>query len=265
VKVPLCVLSIAGSDSGGGAGIQADQRTVRAIGGHALTAVTAVTAQDTRRVRAWKPVPDSLIAAQVSCALRGYDVDAVKTGLLPGPGAIRAVARALRAHPLLPLVVDPVISSTSGTRFLTREGVRVLARELFPRASVVTPNWPEAAALSGLSVSSRAQARRAACSLAERFGVPVLVKGGHSPGGACRDCLGMPGGVTIWFETPRLSTRNTHGTGCVLSTAIAAWLGRGADLVTAVRLAESFLHRALLRGRSLDWGGGRGPAFYGTR
>jgi hydroxymethylpyrimidine/phosphomethylpyrimidine kinase len=265
VKVTLCVLSIAGSDSGGGAGIQADQRTVRAIGGHALTAVTAVTAQDTRRVWAWKAVPDSLIAAQVSSALRGFEVAAVKTGLLPGPGAIRAVARVLRAHPLLPLVVDPVISSTSGTRFLTRQGLLVLERELLPSASVITPNWPEAAALSGLPVSSHAQAQRAAGALADRVGAPVLVKGGHSRGGACRDCLCMPGGAAVWFENPRIATRNTHGTGCVLSAAIAAWLGRGADLVSAVRLAESFLQKALLRGRGLDWGGGRGPAFYGAR
>jgi len=265
VRTPFCVLAIAGSDSGGGAGIQADQRTIRAIGGHALTAVTAVTAQDTRRVTAWRAVPDSLIAAQVSSALAGFPVAAVKTGLLPGAGAVRAVARVLRAHPLLPLVVDPVVSSTSGTRFLSAAAVRVLKRELLPRASVVTPNWPEASAMTGLGVRTHRQAARAAAALAAEAGAPVLVKGGHGAGGPCRDCLCMPDGAVLWYEHPRIATRNTHGTGCVLATAIAAWLGRGADVVTAVRLAESFLHRALLRGRGIDWGRGRGPAFYGSR
>jgi len=265
VKAPFCILTVAGSDSGGGAGIQADQRTIRAIGGHALTAVTAVTAQDARRVSAWRAVPNALIAAQVSSALAGFPVAAVKTGLLPGPGAVRAVARVLRAHPLLPLVVDPVIASTSGTRFLSAAAVGVLGRELMPAASLVTPNWPEAAALSGLGVATHAQAERAGAALAARAGVPVLVKGGHARAGPCRDCLCMPDGAALWFEHPRVETRNTHGTGCVLATAIAAWLGRGADVVTAVRLGESFLARALLRGRGIEWGGGRGPAFFGAR
>lgn len=265
MKAPFCVLTIAGSDCGGGAGIQSDQRTVRAIGGHALTAVTAVTAQDTRRVSAWKAVPVPLIAAQLSTCLHGFPVAAVKTGLLPGAGAVRAVARALRAHPQLPLVVDPVIASTSGTRFLSKAAVRVLLRELAPRASLLTPNWPEAEALSGLRVSTHAQAGAAGAAIARAAGVPVLVKGGHARSGACRDCLCMPDGTALWLENPRVATRNTHGTGCVLSTAIAAWLGRGADLVSAVRLAQSFLLRALMRGRGLDWGGGRGPAFYGPR
>ena len=140
---PLCILTIAGSDSGGGAGIQADQRAIRSVGGHALTAITAVTAQDTQGIMAWRPVSDALIAAQVASALRGFPVAAVKTGLLPGPGAIRVVARALEKFPTLPLVVDPVLSSTSGTRFLSRAGVRALVDVLLPMASLVTPNWPE--------------------------------------------------------------------------------------------------------------------------
>lgn len=262
---PFCVLTIAGSDSGGGAGIQADQRTIRAIGGHALTAVTAVTAQDTRRIIAWKPVPDTLIRAQVCSALAGYVVSAIKTGLLPGAGAVRAVASALRDHPSIPLVVDPVLASSSGTRFLPASGVRALRRLLFPRAFLVTPNWTEAAALTGHPVRNHAQAEKAAARLADECGRPVLVKGGHSKGLLCRDCLAMPGGGTVWFEAPRVATVNTHGTGCVLSAAIAAWIGRGAGLSEAIRMAQSFLQRALIRGRGLDWGTGRGPAFYGLR
>jgi hydroxymethylpyrimidine/phosphomethylpyrimidine kinase len=265
MNVPFCILTIAGSDSGGGAGIQADQRTIRAIGGHALTAVTAVTAQDTRRITAWKPVSDSLIRAQVESALGGYPVAAIKTGLLPGPGAVRAVALALANFPSIPLVVDPVLESTSGTRFLSDAGIRALRKTLFPRAFVITANWPEAAALTRRPVRTHAQAEKAAARIAAECGRPVLVKGGHATGTLCRDCLAMPGGGALWFEGPRIATVNTHGTGCVLSAAIAAWLGRGASLPAAVRMAQSFLQRALVRGRGLDWGNGRGPAFYGTR
>jgi hydroxymethylpyrimidine/phosphomethylpyrimidine kinase len=265
MNAPFCVLTIAGSDSGGGAGIQADQRTIRAIGGHALTAVTAVTAQDTKRITSWAPVSDALIRAQVESALGGYPVAAIKTGLLPGTGAIKAVAGGLLRFPSIPLVVDPVLASSSGTRFLTPAGVRSLRKMLFPRAFLITPNWPEAAALTGLPVKTHVQAEKAATRLAAEIGRPVLVKGGHASGMVCRDCLALPGGGTIWYEGPRVATLNTHGTGCVLSAAIAAWLGRGASLMESVRLAQSFLQRALVRGRGLDWGGGRGPAFYGTR
>jgi hydroxymethylpyrimidine/phosphomethylpyrimidine kinase len=265
VNAPFCVLTIAGSDSGGGAGVQSDQRTIRAVGGHALVAVTAVTAQDAREVTAWSPVRDALIRAQIDSALGGYPVSAVKTGLLPGAGAIRAVLAGLRLYPSIPLVVDPVLSSSSGTRFLSAEGARILRKTLFPRAFLVTPNWPEAAELSGLPVRTHAQAERAGVLIARQCGRPILVKGGHAGGTACRDCLAMPSGDAVWYEFPRVATHNTHGTGCVLSAGIAAWLGRGASLTEAVRFAQSFLQRALVRGRGLDWGGGRGPAFYGTR
>jgi hydroxymethylpyrimidine/phosphomethylpyrimidine kinase len=265
VNAPFCILTIAGSDSGGGAGVQSDQRTIRAIGGHALTAITAITAQDTRRVAKWGAIPDALIRAQVDSALGGYPVAAVKTGLLPGTGAIRAVSDALARYPSIPLVIDPVLSSSSGTRFLSEAGVRVLRKTLFPRAFIITPNWPEAAVLTGLPVRTHAQAEKAGARIARECGRPVLVKGGHATGTLWRDCLAMPSGDAIWYEGPRVVTENTHGTGCVLSAAIAAWLGRGASLTEAVRLAQSFLQRALVRGRGLDWGSGIGPAFYGSR
>ncbi len=264
MSTPFCVLSIAGSDSGGGAGIQVDQRTIRAIGGHALTAVTAVTAQDLNRVVAWERVSGPLIRAQVEAMLRGFTVSAVKTGLLPGSAAVRVVARALKRVPMVPLVVDPVLSSSSGTVFLTGAGIRTLKSELLPIASLVTPNWPEASALTGLPVGSFAQASRAAARLADECGCPVLVKGGHAPGDLCRDYLALPGDEPTSFESPRIETPNTHGTGCVLSAAIAAWLGRGASLPESVRLARSFLTRALVRGRGVKWNG-RGTAYFGAR
>jgi hydroxymethylpyrimidine/phosphomethylpyrimidine kinase len=206
-----------------------------------------------------------LIRAQIDSALGGFTVAAVKTGLLPGPGAVRAVAEGLAKFPTIPLVIDPVFASSSGTRFLSDAGITALRRVLFRRAFLITPNWPEAALLAGMPVRSHAQAEAAGARLAAETGRSVLVKGGHAPGALCRDCLALPGGDTVWFEGPRIETLNTHGTGCVLSAAIAAWLGRGAGLAEAVRMAQSFLRRALVRGRGLDWGSGRGPAFYGQR
>jgi hydroxymethylpyrimidine/phosphomethylpyrimidine kinase len=265
MNAPFCILTIAGSDSGGGAGIQADQRTIRALGGHALTAVTAVTAQDATRVLAWKAVAPSLVKAQIQSSLRGFKVAAIKTGLLPGTAAIRAVASALAGFPDIPLVVDPVIGSTSGSRFLPASALQELKTALFPKAALVTPNWPEAEMLTGRRVESHEEAEKAALMLALECGRPVLVKGGHAPRGPCRDCLALPGGGVVWFENRRISTTNTHGTGCVLSSAIASWLGRGASLTDSVRFGEAFLQRALTRGSSLNWGKGRGPAFFGSR
>ena len=261
---PFCVLTIAGSDSGGGAGVQVDQRTIRSIGGHALVEVAAVTAQDSRGVQAWERVSVSLIRAQIESALGGFTVSSVKTGLLPGAGAVRAAARALSQVPMLPLVVDPVLASSSGTVFLTKAGISALRSELLPLASLVTPNWPEAALLTGLPVGDFEQARRAATRLADDCGRPVLVKGGHAPGEICRDYLAVPGDEPVIFETLRIETKNTHGTGCVLSAAIASWLGRGASLQESVRLARSFLARALTRGRGIRWSG-RGTAYFGQR
>jgi hydroxymethylpyrimidine/phosphomethylpyrimidine kinase len=265
VTAPFCILTIAGSDSGGGAGIQADQRTIRALGGHALTALTAVTAQDTRRVAALEAVSPRLLKAQIRACLEGFPVAAIKTGLLPGTAAIRAVATALSGSRAIPLVIDPVIASTSGTRFLSDPGVREMKRKLFPKAALVTPNWPEAEILSGMRVRSHAEAEKAARALALECGSPVLVKGGHALKGPCRDCLAVPGGGVAWFESRRVATSNTHGTGCVLSSAIASWLGRGASLTDSIRFGQAFLQRALTRGSSINWGAGRGPAFFGSR
>jgi hydroxymethylpyrimidine/phosphomethylpyrimidine kinase len=265
MKPPPCVLTIAGSDSGAGAGIQADARTIQALGGYACTAITALTAQNTRGVQAWRPVPPALIAAQVSAVLDDLPIAAIKTGLLPGPAAIRALVAVLRRHRRIPLVIDPVIGSTGGTRFLTAAGVRVLVAELLPRAMLVTPNWPEAAELAGRRLGSQEDVEPVARDLAARLGCAVLLKGGHSSSGVCRDCLVKIDGSVHWFESPRVATRNTHGTGCVLSAAIAMGLARGLNLVPAVKLSHAFLQRALRAGKAQTWGPGRGPAFAGWR
>jgi hydroxymethylpyrimidine/phosphomethylpyrimidine kinase len=256
------VLTIAGSDSGGGAGLQADARAIQALGGYAFTAVTAVTAQNGRGVAAWRPVPAGLISAQIEAVLGAYPVLAAKTGLLAGPAAVRAVAGALGRRPGIPLVVDPVISSTSGTLFLSQSGLDALRRELLPLATVVTPNRPEAEALSGRRVRSDPQARAVALRLAGELGCAVLVKGGHGKGSWCRDCLATGDGRVSWHGRRRVRTANTHGTGCTLSAAIALGLARGEGVEEAVAGAGLFLWRSLERNRRVDWGPGAGPAFF---
>lgn len=266
---PPVVLTIAGSDSGAGAGIQADSRAIHALGAFACTAITALTAQNTRGVTRWRATPPALLAAQIDAVLADLPVAALKTGLLPGAPAIRAVARALARHPRLPLVIDPVIGSTSGTRFLDAAGLRALRRHLFPLATLITPNWPEAEALTGLPVTTPAEAEQAARALARSAGCAVLLKGGHSPDRArCVDLLvtpGSPGFRLRRFSAPRLATPNTHGTGCTLSAAIAAGLARGFPLPIAVARARALLRRGLVAHRPIRLGSGAGPAFFGLR
>lgn len=263
MKPPFCVLTVAGSDSGAGAGVQADARTIHAAGGYALTAITAVLAQNLRGVTAWRALAPDLIAAQIKAVLDDFSVRAVKTGLLPGAAAVRAVARELKHRRQVPLIVDPVIGSTSGTRFLDPAGLRALRGELLPQATLITPNWPEAEALTGRRVRTHEDAAGAASWLAGEFGCAVLVKGGHAPDSVCRDCLMAEDGSMRWFESPRIRTNNTHGTGCVLSAAVAAHLARGEKLESAVARAHEFLWRSLRAGRDLRWGRGHGPAFAG--
>ena len=262
MKTPSCVLTIAGSDSGAGAGIQADARTIHALGGFALTAITAVTAQNSRKIAAWQAVSPALIAAQIKSVTSDFPVRAIKTGLLPGAAAIRAVVSALPSG--IPLVVDPVIGSTSGTRFLSETGLRALKKHLLPQATLVTPNWPEAAALTGRPVRTFAEVEAAAQSLLSTGCQAVLVKGGHAPGGICRDCLVTADGRVRWFEGPRIKTRNLHGTGCVLSAAIATLLAQDRDLEDAVGEAQKFLRRCLQKNRTVRLGHGAGPALVGV-
>lgn len=261
MKAPFCVLTIAGSDSGAGAGIQADLRTIHAFGCYGLTAITAVTAQNTRGVTAWEAVSPALVAKQIAAVLDDFSVGAIKTGLIPGARMIRAIVTGLARHPARPLVVDPIIGSTSGTRFLSAADIRVLKRELLPQAALVTPNWPEAEALSGAPVSTFDEVETAARQILETGCRAVLIKGGHGPKANCSDCLATADGDLRWFESPRIQTRNTHGTGCVLSAAIACGLARGDKLEAAVTRARRFLMASLQTGRKLRLGAGAGPAF----
>lgn len=253
---PLRVLSIAGSDAGGGAGVQADLKTFSALGCFGMTAITAVTAQNTQGVRAIHAMPPALIAQQIDAVAEDIGVDAVKIGMLRGPEAVRAVADALRRHGLRRVVLDPVMVASSGDRLMTAETVAALRSELFPLATAITPNLDEAAALLGHPIGD-AEAMEAAVPALRALGAnAVLLKGGHLAGPLLTDLLIDANGVTRW-QDGRIDTRNTHGTGCTLSSAIACGLARGLALREAVALARDAVRDAL-RG-AVAWRLGRGP------
>jgi hydroxymethylpyrimidine/phosphomethylpyrimidine kinase len=248
-------LTVAGSDSGGGAGVQADIKVVTALGGYAMSAVTALTAQDTRGVWGVHPVPPRFVAQQAQLCLVDIGADAVKTGMLCNAAIVRAVAEVFRRRGAPNLVVDPVMVSKSGHRLLDAAAERALVRHILPLARVVTPNLHEAARLVGREVVTPNDMRRAAEDILRMGPAAVIVKGGHLPGVA-RDLL-YDGREFTWLPSPRVRTRNTHGTGCSFSAALALGLARGLDLPDAARLAKRFITQAIRA--SLPLGLGHGP------
>ena len=250
------ILSIAGSDSSGGAGIQADLKAIAACGGYAATVITAITAQNTRGVRAAQELPTELIEAQLRAVFDDLQVAAVKTGMLSSATVVRTVARELRQVGPLPFVLDPVMVAKSGHALLAADAVDTLRRELLPLATLVTPNRHEAEALAGIPVRDAEGAAAAGRILLDGGCKAVLVKGGHLEGQTAMDILVTPDAVEV-FEVPRLQTRHTHGTGCTLAAAIATYLGKGYDLVGAVRVAKRFVTEAIRGGIAI--GSGQGP------
>ncbi len=256
------VLTIAGSDSGAGAGIQADLKTLAALGVYGCSAITAVTAQNTRRVSTVHSLPPALVREQMETVFEDMPVAAVKTGMLANAGIVRAVAAGLTERSHLPLVLDPVMVSSSGQRLLDEAAVDTLLTHLLPRATLLTPNRLEAAALLGCRpATSLEQAHHQAAQLLALGPAGVLLKGGHDHGGEVIDLLMTPAGAEL-FRAPRLHTPNTHGTGCTLAAAIAAGLARGLSMSAAVNAAHRYLQRALERGSSLRVGGGHGPVHH---
>ena len=250
-------LTIAGSDSGGGAGIQADLKTFFALGCHGMSALTALTAQNTVAVTAIHDVPPEFVIAQIDAVVSDIGVDAAKTGMLSSAGIVEAVAKAVEVHGLDHLVVDPVFVSKHRDHLLAPEAVSALTERLFPLAQVVTPNLYEAQALAGggeiASLNDMREAARALHGLGPRY---VLIKGGHLPGDDAIDVL-FDGSVFTELAGPRFDTEDTHGTGCALSAAIAARLAHGDDTPTAVRSAKDFVAGAIKHG--LRIGKGYGP------
>jgi len=251
------VLAIAGSDSGGGAGIQADIKTITMLDAYAATAITALTAQDTSGVHAIHMVPPEFVHRQIAVVLDDIGADAVKTGMLGDAATIEAVADALARHaPGVPLVVDPVMVAKGGASLLEHDAVAALTRILLPMASLLTPNLPEAEVLSGLVIADVGAMHRAAAALL-RLGVPaVLLKGGHLPGDEVVDLLATRDGCEE-FAAPRIASRHTHGTGCTLASAIAAGLAQGMTLRDAVLRARAYVRAAITAAPGI--GKGHGP------
>lgn len=253
------LLSIAGSDPSGGAGIQADLKTFSAFACYGMAAVTALTAQNTRGVSAVHVPPPEFIAAQLDAIYADIRVDAVKIGMLANGAIVSAVAERLRVHGQLHIVLDPVLVATSGDSLGTPDVVDAMRRDLIPLAMVVTPNLPEAARLAELSMPDDEAGMKAIAEAIFRLGPKaVLVKGGHLGGDEATDIL-FDGREHAVFSARRVPTQNTHGTGCTLSSAIAACLGRGATLFEAVADAKDYLTEALISSSTLRVGGGHGP------
>lgn len=254
-------LTIAGSDSGGGAGIQADLKTFSALGVYGASALTAVTAQNTRGVQGVAAIAPAMVAAQIASVLDDIRIDAVKIGMLATPEVIAAVTGALERY-RGPVVLDPVMVAKSGDALLAEPAVAALVAELLPRARLITPNLPEAARLLGTSpardLAEAGAQGRALLTLGARA---VLMKGGHAEGATCTDLLVTVEGVTA-LTAPRIATANTHGTGCTLSSAIAAFLARGHDLTGAVSRAHGWLQRAIAGADGLGIGAGHGPVHH---
>jgi hydroxymethylpyrimidine kinase/phosphomethylpyrimidine kinase len=243
---PPVVLTIAGSDPSGGAGLQADLKTFMALGVHGVSAVTALTSQNSMGVHAVWPVPPPLVAQQIQAVVEDMGCQAAKTGMLAGREVVEAVAEVVRGYRLAPLVVDPVLKAASGEALLTEEGIAALVEHLIPLATVLTPNLPEAERLVGRPLRTMEDVAAAARELGRLGAQAVVIKGGHSPGGEATDVLWQADGDAIEvFGGPRLPGPNPHGTGCIFSAALAAELSKGRTLAVAVRRAKSFVTAAI--------------------
>jgi hydroxymethylpyrimidine/phosphomethylpyrimidine kinase len=259
---PPRALTIAGSDSGGGAGIQADLRTFAVLGVWGTSAITSITVQNTRGVTGVADVPAETVAAQIRAVADDIGVDAAKTGMLSSTSIVESVADAIDAGGVPNLVVDPVFRSKHGHALLREDAVDALRRGIVPLATLVTPNLPEAGGLVGFDVTTRDEMRKAADEILAMGARAVLVKGGHLAGNAADDYF-ADAERAEWIDGERIDTPHTHGTGCVLSAAIASHLARGRELLEAVRQGKAFVTEAILH--SLAIGGGIGPVDPGWR
>ncbi len=258
------VLTIAGSDSGGGAGIQADLKTVGALGGHGMSAITALTAQNTVGVSGVHPVPVEFVRLQIETVVDDIGVDSIKTGMLPSADIVTEVAATLAGLGSTPIVVDPVLTAESGAVLVEGSAERALLEQLIPRATLATPNAVEAGRLVEMKIESVADQRTAARRLVERGARAVLVKGGHLPGEVATDVLLVDGKIHE-LTGPWLDAENTHGTGCMLASAIAYHLGTGEDLVTSATLGKAFVSGAIAAGLAIGAGPGPANPFWKTK
>lgn len=252
-------LTIAGSDSCGGAGIQADLKTFSAFGVYGMSAITSVTAQNTLGVRGIQAILPEILKGQIDAVFEDFTIDAVKTGMLHNVNAIKVTAEAIDTYQPKWVVVDPVMISTSGSKLLQDDAIESMINLLFPRSSIITPNVPEAEFLTGLKITSTNEMILAAEKLFEKGCLAVLIKGGHLNGERMTDQLFIKDQSPISFHSATIQTNNTHGTGCTLSSAIAASLALGESLPDAVRKAKNYIQNALTAGADVMAGHGHGP------
>ena len=254
------VLTIAGSDSGGGAGIQADIKAISAMGCYAASAITAITVQNTLGVQAVHPVPLEILEGQIDAVLSDIGADAIKIGMLHSSEVVNLVADMLEKYQIRNVVLDPVMVSTSGHRLIEEDAVEVIKTRLMPLARVITPNVPEAEILAGCSISSEDDFDEIARKLSGNTGISVLLKAGHLSGDSLVDYFyNAEDGTMTKLPSKRVHTRNTHGTGCTLSSAFAAALAKGEELTAAAVSAKKYIEQAIISGADYEIGGGHGP------
>jgi hydroxymethylpyrimidine/phosphomethylpyrimidine kinase len=259
VKQYISVLTIAGSDSGGGAGIQADLKTFAALGCYGTSAITAITVQNTLGVSDIHPVPAAIVAGQIRAVLDDIRPAAIKIGMIHQAEVALAIAGILKPYPGIPIVLDPVMISSSGRKLIDDKTLRILQQELFPLLTLLTPNLDEATVLSGISIAGLDDMKAAAAMILASGCNAVLVKGGHLSGEQLYDVYLDKAGEQCIISSDIIFTNNTHGTGCTLSSAIAAFLARGEDMMTAVAEASHYMHRAISEGQEVQTGAGHGP------
>ena len=255
------VLTIAGSDGSGGAGIQADIKTFAALECYGLSVITALTAQNTTGVSRVYPLAETCVIDQFRAIVADISIDAIKIGMLGSEAMIKVVSSLLRElKPAPPVILDTVLSSSGGTTFFPSEAIPLMKAELFPLVSLITPNLPETALLTGIRqpLKTRQDIEDAALQLHNTGAASVLVKGGHSESNECHDCLFYKDRF-FWFSSKKITTSNSHGTGCTLSSAIAAFMAKGETTENAVKKAKTYLDEALLAGINYRLGGGNGP------
>ncbi|WP_316744198.1 bifunctional hydroxymethylpyrimidine kinase/phosphomethylpyrimidine kinase [Pedobacter antarcticus] len=257
-KYPV-VLTIAGFDGSGGAGIQADMNTIAALGCYATSVLTALPVQNTTGVKALYLIPATVVKHQLETVLEDIRPDAIKIGMIPDESVLLAICDVLRTYPDIPIVYDPVMVASSGDHLMQKETISAMIRELFPLLVLVTPNLDEAAVLTNSEVNSVSEMEIAGRKITEMGCRSVLLKGGHLPSGQLTSVLFNADQSRQLFHTERIDTDNTHGTGCTLSAAIAAFIARGEDLNFAVESGIAYVHQAILSGKDVQTGKGRGP------
>ncbi|NDV59888.1 bifunctional hydroxymethylpyrimidine kinase/phosphomethylpyrimidine kinase [Bacteroides sp. 519] len=252
-------LTIAGSDSGGGAGIQADLKTFAALGIFGTSVITAITAQNTHEVRSVEVLSPQIIRTQLQTVLSDITIDAVKTGMLPNAEIIEVVAQTIDQYKLPNLVVDPVLVSTSGSQLTSDKAISAFRSLLYKRATLITPNIPEAARLSGIEINNENDIHRAADVLLAEGCCALLIKGGHRAGKQSTDILFTPNQSPVSFSVPFVKSNNLHGTGCTYASAITACLAQGYELIKSVEMAKSYITAAIEAGKDITTGQGNGP------